>query len=189
MYSVLSDDEDDDDKVVDEDEAFIHPPVDDKIGNAGAQTNRANGKATPTGEKWSSEVQQSVEKDNNNEENDAILNLCGGNDDDNSARQSRAKIGARKRKAKSLRRVRSLTLQSPKSLTAMNAPRVQHKEDLQPRRVKMKAKHRNDPSRRPASRERKQVTGPRLKIRKRHQESKPESREPTHTRLPRAPPR
>ena len=36
MYSVLSDNEDDDDEALDEDEAFICPPMDGKIENKGA---------------------------------------------------------------------------------------------------------------------------------------------------------
>ena len=58
-------------------------------------------------EKGSSELQQSLEKSNNNEENDAVLNLRGGNDDT----PSKAKIGARRKKAEIIGRVRNSTSQ------------------------------------------------------------------------------
>ena len=89
MYSVLLENEDGDDEDFDEDEVFIRPPLDDRIEDKGAQTNKVKVKVTPIGGKGISEVQQSLKKSNNNKGNDAVLNLRGGNDDDNSAKQSK----------------------------------------------------------------------------------------------------
>ena len=107
MYSVLSDSKDDYNEAFDEDEAFIHPPMDDKIEDKGTQTNKAKGKVMPTGEMGAVKSNRAQKRVITTRE---IMptSTCAGEMMMTIAPR-KAKIEARKRKGKSLQRVRNST--------------------------------------------------------------------------------
>ena len=146
MYAILSDDEDGDDKVVGKDEAFVHSIVDGNIGNEYIQTNKATNRTSQTGEKLRREGQKSTTNNNTNKENDAVLNLHGGNDNDTSAKSGNDKC--KKKKSKKSKKSKKPKNDSPTSNNSTVIPesnsqehtRVQQEEDFQPGRVLRKAK-------------------------------------------------